>query len=121
MITVQTKITDEQFKDMLCCACEGGSNYWIEKVDIESRPKQAEYWHESPVYGGHLAFHISEDEPIKDKGSVYKLTKDNLEKGAQIMADKYPHHFADWMNDNSDAITGDVFLQCCLFGEAIFG
>jgi hypothetical protein len=32
-----------------------------------------------------------------------------------------PRHFADVLNENDDAGTGDVFLQCCLFGEIIFG
>lgn len=120
---IQIKITDEQFKDMLCCACEGGSNYWIEKVDAprSKRPALAEYWHEAPVYGGTVTFHVSEGEPIEGKGTAFVLNRSSLERGAQIMAKKCPAHFADWINENSDATTGDVFLQCCLFGEVIFG
>lgn len=34
---------------------------------------------------------------------------------------KYPRHWADVLAENDDATTGDVFLQCCLFGECIFG
>ncbi len=41
--------------------------------------------------------------------------------GLQTMADKYPNHWHDFINDNEDATTGDVFLQCCLYGEVIFG
>jgi len=44
-----------------------------------------------------------------------------IRKGLQIMADKYPHHFRDAMAENDDAITGDVFLQCCLFDEIVYG
>lgn len=119
---VEIKITDEQFKDLLCCAFEGGSNYWIEKCETHRpTPSQVEYWHESAVYGGTLTVIVSEEEPIEGAGLVYELDRAKLESGAQIMAEKYPKHFGDWMNENSDAETGDVFLQCCLFGETIFG
>ena len=42
-------------------------------------------------------------------------------RGLKIMAEKYPKHFADFMTGNDDAITGDVFLQCCLLGEIVYG
>jgi hypothetical protein len=44
-----------------------------------------------------------------------------IRNGLQVMADKYPNHWHDFINDNEDATTGDVFLQCCLYGEVIFG
>lgn len=121
---VSTKIPDERIKDLLCSAFEGGSNYWIERADVpekSKRPAQAKYWHECPAYGCEVAIHVSEDEPIKGQGKVYKLNRHNLESGLQVMSDKYPQHFADFVQENDDAVTGDVFLQCCLFGEAIFG
>jgi hypothetical protein len=37
------------------------------------------------------------------------------------MAQAYTRHFADFINQNDDAITGDVFLQCCLLGEVLYG
>lgn len=41
--------------------------------------------------------------------------------GLRRMADKYPKHFDNFMQENEDAITGDVFLQCVVFGEVIYG
>jgi hypothetical protein len=37
------------------------------------------------------------------------------------MAADYPRHFADLVNENDDADTGDAFVQCCVFGEVIYG
>jgi hypothetical protein len=45
----------------------------------------------------------------------------NIESGLQVMADKYPKHFADFMSEEDDCVTADVFLQCCLFGDIIYG
>jgi hypothetical protein len=44
-----------------------------------------------------------------------------IRSGLQVMAYSYPRHWHDFINDNEDAATGDVFLQCCLYGEVIFG
>lgn len=49
------------------------------------------------------------------------LNREKLLKGVEVMQKKYPRHFADWLSQNDDATTADVYLQCCLFGEAIFG
>jgi hypothetical protein len=38
-----------------------------------------------------------------------------------VVAKYYPRHFADLVNENGDAITANVLLQSCLFGEVIFG
>jgi hypothetical protein len=114
-------IDDQRLKDILCSAFEGGSNYWIEKVNILRRPECAEYWHESPVTDGVLEVIVSEDEPIEGKGKKFLLDRAKLQSGLDAMAKLYPRHFADFISENDDATTGDVFLQCCLFGEAIFG
>jgi len=50
-----------------------------------------------------------------------RLDLDAIKKGLQIIAEKYPRHMGDFLNENDDADTGDVFLQCCLFGDAIYG
>lgn len=41
--------------------------------------------------------------------------------GAAVMAEKYPEHFRNFMDENDDAVTADVFLQCCVFGEIVYG
>ena len=44
-----------------------------------------------------------------------------LLKGLQLMAKDYPQQWADFMDDNDDANTGDVFVQLCCFGKTIYG
>jgi hypothetical protein len=39
----------------------------------------------------------------------------------RLMAEKEPRHFADFMQENDDAVTGDVFLQCVLLKAVIYG
>lgn len=57
----------------------------------------------------------------EDEAKRHVLDKAALERGIQAMAEKFPSHFSDFMNENDDAITGDVFVQCCVFGDTIYG
>jgi hypothetical protein len=52
---------------------------------------------------------------------LHELTSDKVRAGLQVLASKYPHHFADIVGDNSDCITCDALVQCALFGEIIYG
>ena len=60
---------------------------------------------------------IVSSEPASD---VFRLDLKSIGRGLDDLATKYPRHFADLVNENTDAITANVLLQCCLFGELIY-
>jgi hypothetical protein len=122
---IEVQITDERMADLLCNALEGGSNYWYVIVSRHEPPAYTFHTMEGETFphidipmndGGWLMI-ASDDEPKDAK----KLDKDAMRHGLHLMAVKYPHHFADVINENDDAITGDVFLQLSLFGEVVYG
>ena len=126
--TATTKFSDQQIADLLCGAFEGGSNYWIEaisytkpkvekptEVDGEIYPSYISY----PFHEGGVVHIFVDDED--DHASARVLNREKLQAGLQLMADKSPHHFADFLAGNDDATTADVFLQYCVFGEIIYG
>lgn len=51
------------------------------------------------------------------ENGIYELTDARISKGLQVLADDYPHLMQEILEENDDANTGDVLLQCCLFGE----
>lgn len=148
---IKIEMPEQRIQDLLCNAIEGGSNYWyrIEKyhypnkcpicgeitplrhcigdkpahpiMDTVPQTKEdlgIEFEHlELPFKGGYIEFSDLEDEEAEHKN----LTIEAIQRGVKIMAEKYPRHFGDWLSENDDAITGDVFLQCCLFGEVVYG
>ena len=66
------------------------------------------------------------DEDMEDisefpASAKHHLTLADIQKGLETMRDKYPHHWADLVEENDDLITGDVFLQCAVFGELVYG
>ncbi len=128
------RFTIKDLRGLLCSAFEGGSNYWymIEgevlppKFTIEDFSKggkaqpKGDYWHWAeliPTVPG-CALLVSApgefDTPVA-------LNLAALRRAEEIMREKYPRHWADAKEENGDAITGDVFLQCALYGEVIFG
>jgi len=52
---------------------------------------------------------------------VYELTLESCLTGWQIMKDAYPQHWLAAQAPDQKPETGDVFLQCCLFGEVVYG
>ena len=128
-VNVKVPITKQRISDLLCCAFEGGSNYWY-LIDEFIKPPVLEWQNDPEQVYQHLDYPLNaggaliisdkeDDEPVKSK-KTYRLDLDSITKGIQVMAEKYPRHFADMVSEDFDATTGDVFLQCCLFGEVIY-
>lgn len=44
-----------------------------------------------------------------------------LLRGFEIMAEKSPYQFSEFMADNPDAITADVWFQCVVLGDVVYG
>lgn len=109
---------DERVKGMLCCAFEGGINYWVDHVDLPPKPwpDEVEYYHELPVHDVPLVIHVFEYD-----GKPRTLDRDACTRGLNLMRTKYPRHFAEFQRENDDAETADVFVQCAIFGEIVFG
>jgi len=121
LLMTAPKVTVQNVKDLLCNAIEGGSNYWCGTMDRKGgiTRAQAEYRHDVPfVPGGWLE--VCEDEE-EGGGRKVRLDLEAIKKGLTVFAEKCPRQFADLLQENADASTGDCFLQCCCFGEVIYG
>jgi hypothetical protein len=111
--------------ELLCCATEGGISYWC-YIDFGKSRKppeidkdigfDAEYRHVCwPLsHGGSLCLVDNED------NTEHYLDLAAVERGLKVMAEKYPHHLANFLKDNEDAETGDVFVQCSVLGEIVY-
>jgi hypothetical protein len=102
----------------------GGCNYWmsISKVEYAAGKSKDDYEYPSiqaVLDGGKVTIHDQED------NKKLTLTYDKLIKGLEVMANlkagEGGHHFPNFMAENDDAETADVFVQCCLFGKIVYG
>ena len=49
------------------------------------------------------------------------LTWAMILEGIRVFVLEFSNHYNDFLTDNHDAITADVWLQCVFFGDVVFG
>lgn len=117
-VPTTVNIMETRVRDLLCCALEGGSNYWYCIANYKFKEGKGfgdyEFAHlDVPFDGGSLLIQADDQYRVLDEAAMIK--------GLNLMAKNYPKHFEDFMNEDYDANTGDVFLQLSLFGEIVYG
>lgn len=116
-VTVPFTINEGMLHDQLVSAIEGGSNYWARINVGKHEPGWRNYFT--------AEFTVTEPGGKATNGTpiegTLKMSIPKLIEGLKVLATKYPHHFSDVINESGDATTGDVLVQCALFGEIIFG
>jgi hypothetical protein len=116
------EIDNKRIADLLCEGFEGGIGYWAKIVGYEKPVTPGTpYYHtkytDYPLNGGAVFLEEEEtDEPVK-----HRLDMEAIQRGLKVMQEKYPRHFGNWLAENDDAETGDVFIQCCIFGKIVYG
>ena len=117
------KISVERVEDLIVGAFEGGSNYWY-SADIQRNEdnQKTEYYKLPFIEGCSITIWDAQDNtPTLNGTPKFILDKDAIEKGLKIMAKRYDWHFKNFIDENDDSTTADAFLQCCVFGDIIFG
>lgn len=124
---VEMNIDKTELAYLLCSAFEGGVGYWCRIMDTVEPEEAAESelndfpsYCSFPLEGGAVVCRRDEEE-TDSKYTPLVLNEESIRKGLSIFATKYPHHFADFIDGNFDALTGDVFVQCCLLGDCEYG
>lgn len=112
--------TPQQIADQFVTAIESDWSDWLHRLDF---PTGANYG-AGETYVAGLVIEATFDDPDGEEGGGdghKTITLDDIAKGLKVMAESYPTHFRDFEADNGDATTADVFLQCIIFGDIIYG
>jgi hypothetical protein len=122
-VVTKVRVSKEQVKFLIIGALEGGSNYWyrIEEERALTDHITTDACLEKAFSAGGL--NISDYNGCQypkalRRGNLNPLT---IEKALNLMAEKFPKHFADILSDNADANTDDLFLQLAVLGDVIYG
>ena len=132
MLTQSHFLTHEGLSNLLSTALFG--SYWADITIKRSEYHLAEEyknecledkWAAILINGGTLVVYdeYEMDSELNDgeEPTKHYLTLKDVRKGLRLMKKEYPHHYADLVEENDDAITGDVWLQLAVFGEVIYG
>lgn len=127
-VSATVEVPFKRITDCITGAIEGGSTYWCNRFtnlpaseDLRSEIRsRGDVWYDEPEFwerGG--GAHVEFDKPTDDDPGFRDIG--HLQAGLATMAQIAPSHFADLINETDDATTHDVFLQCVLLGEIVYG
>ena len=113
---IRHEVSDQDVKDLLCCGMEGGIGYWAE-IDDYIEPSA-----EGPYEYRHLDYPFTVDGAViirdTEEGDLHRLDRAALERGISLLSG---YHLTNFLEENTDAMTGDVFVQLCLLGSIVYG
>jgi hypothetical protein len=134
-INVSLEISKDSIANLLCSAFEGkGIGYWARIVEYKEPTDGVnlkEYntsgedgcWNKNVI--PYIHYPLSKDGYVLiedfEENRVCKLNLEAIEKGLTIFISKHGMSAGQWLSENFDASTADVFVQCCLFGDVIYG
>ena len=106
-----------------------GTGYWIDpKTDADwAKAKEATKAKLGPgkaCIEDFFAYMLENSMPIvvtDPEGEEHDFTMDSLERGVDAMIAKAPGAFGEYLNHNGDMCTGLAFIDCCIFGEPVYG
>lgn len=136
--SVTIPVDESRVADLLCTAFEGGVGYWariIGKVVPEVvwqggswKGEIYSYVHYPLSHGGAIILRDAElpdpEDAVEEMGESLEdkwvLDREAIARGLRLFPN-HPFHLSNWLNENEDAETGDVFVQLCVLGEIVYG
>lgn len=119
-------VSAERIANCFVGAFESGVCSWISSVRlVEGNPVDEVYYAcekmiDSPGWKMNIRYDDPDEREGTFNGSSY-IGWAEVQKGLETMAKRYPHHFADLIRCNDDGETHDVFMQCVILGEVVYG
>lgn len=133
-IEVKVNVTGTIINNVLCCALEGGSNYWYMLGDFDRRhfvkgeplvDNLTRSFELDPTYEVEvldlesITYEHDEDEGTAERLGM--LTLASMAESFSYMAEYYPEQFGRIMDMSCDADDADIWFQCAVMGEITFG
>lgn len=133
-ITVKTEITTQAIADLMVSAIEGNhmTRAWCNGIkptgrtikfaeELEKKNK-ARWYSIADFYNGGFELMVEEiDDESTGHITKHRINAGTLKAGLERMAKEQPEHYADFLSENYDIITADVFLQCVVLKDLIYG
>ena len=123
---MKTILDKQTIKDLFIDAFEGGSNHWYQIVEHTQEYEmigndKTAYDVIDMILEGNVYQWIKINAPEYTEVNAGFITNESIQRGEETMLREYKHLFRAVLDGDYDAEAADVFLQCVLFGEVIFG
>lgn len=134
IIKTEVEITPRRIADLMVTAIEGGIiNYWCDSVQLVDHPfgelkkpwydDETLYTYEPGTMGAAL-IKIAVVESDDDEPKTHYIGMREMEQAFLLMQEfgnPKGYCWRDFINENEDAITADVWFQLAVFGEVVYG
>lgn len=124
--------THQRIADMISAAIDTPVGEWLVKAKTGPVADRTGMAPRTPWYcqGAYWAkpdasLVCTVENPDSAGGVIEKIiTLEDFQRALALMATKdeggYGHHFGDFLKNNEDALTGDLFMQLAVYGEEVF-
>lgn len=130
-VTINVEVPTQRIQDMLVSVFEQQNTYRPVKYNYGEGISAKDFKEGGRFQNPNSYYHPSEIIPVTEGCSVEVLEVEDdvkhivdlakLEKGMQVMAEKYPTSFYDIMEENDDATTASLFMDCVIHGKEVYG
>lgn len=126
-ITITQTLEVNDFKNLLYNAWHY-SHYWL---DLNCDP--AVNWYNAkfpetcdlPCIEDKLWAYLEAGHKVQcydqEDGQKFWLTWAMILEGIRVFVQDFSNHYEDFLTENDDAVTADVWLQCVCFGDVVYG
>lgn len=103
--------------------CNDMTASWCESAKPVTLPEGiTSPWYADPKFWeSDFQITVVHDDPEDDGQLTTVVSRADVQKGFDVMASKYPSHMGDFLSENHDAETADVWWQCVVLGDIIYG
>ena len=123
---VDVKIPEQAIADMMVTVIEGNHmvRAWCSGVRLVSHQQITwkHPWYSDPrVWLENFVLEVDEFSDEEGKHHTHRIRIQNFKDGIARMAETDAKHFGDWLNEDYDIVTADVWFQHIVLGEVRYG
>jgi hypothetical protein len=127
---VELELPGDYLANVICSGIESGIAYWSSEVEFSNVPfpgidELMQRYHQPLAERGFIRIRERSDQRNsgRRRDGWHVLDRAALIRAVKVIVEKYPHHAGAVLGDQSkqDATTGDVLIQCAIFGEIFYG
>ena len=128
LIKTEVEVTPRRIADLMVTAIEGGIDYWCNSVKLLTAYPEHQPWYddENLYSGGDISIEVVELDPSSEENveGSWIINLASMEKAFCLMQEygtPKGWHWRNFITENDDAETADVWFQLTVFGEVVYG
>lgn len=123
MVEIPTtiRVPGQRIADLATTGIEGGYSPWLKSLVAINWTGEDPWYASGDFWDGFFQVRATFDGPDDDEGSFASTKIVGPEDLQRAFVQLPANYLKDFLDENEDAETGDVFLQLLILGEVVYG